>query len=221
MIEQLLLVRHGETEHNVAGLAQGWSDSPLSPRGKLQVQRLAERVLRLHPDALYCSPLGRAVSTAEAIAHVTGLEIRIVEGLREMSSGTWENRSFLDVRRDDAGNFGRWTSEPDFAAPGGESHVVVRDRVEKALRMELGYRERVGDDLSWRLHIAGELRTSKRPIVVSHGTAIRIVATAILELPAAASRHFAQDNAALNVFLWRADRWVLKVWNDTTHCSEV
>ncbi len=220
MIEQLLLVRHGETEYNVAGLAQGWSDSPLSARGRLQVQRLAERVRRFRPDALFCSPLGRAISTAEAIAGVTGLEIRIVEGLREMSYGSWENRSFLDVRRDDADNFKRWTAEPDFASPGGESHVVVRDRIEVALRTELGYRERIGDDLSWRLRDDGEVAASKRPIVVSHGTAIRIVATAILELPPAASRHFAQDNAALNLFLWRTDRWVLKVWNDTTHYSE-
>ncbi len=219
-MEQLLLVRHGETEYNVAGLAQGWSDSPLSPRGRVQVQHLAERVRRFHPDALYCSPLGRAVSTAEAIADVTGLEIRIVDGLREMSYGSWENRSFLDVRRDDADNFRRWSAEPDFASPGGESHVVVRDRFDRALRHELGYGERGGDDSSWRLHEPGVSGMSKRPVVVSHGTAIRIVATSLLELPHSASRHLAQDNAALNLFLWRIDRWVLKVWNDTTHYSE-
>ena len=219
MMEQLLLVRHGETEYNVAGLAQGWSDSPLSPRGREQVQRLAERVRRFHPDALFCSPLGRAVSTAEAIADVTGLEIRIVDGLREMSYGSWENRSFLDVRRDDADNFKRWTAEPDFPSPGGESHVIVRDRVDRALRQELGYGERAGDDLSWRLQDPS-LSGFTRPVVVSHGTAIRIVATAILELPHSAARHLAQDNAALNLFLWRTDRWVLKVWNDTTHYSE-
>ena len=44
MIEQLVLVRHGETEHNVQGIAQGWQDSRLSERGRAQVVRLAERL---------------------------------------------------------------------------------------------------------------------------------------------------------------------------------
>jgi broad specificity phosphatase PhoE len=218
VIEQLLLVRHGETDHNVAGIAQGWNDSPLSTRGRDQVQRLAGRIAGHEPDAIFCSPLGRAVSTAEAIAKVTGLEITLVDDLREMSYGSWENRSFLDVRRDDADNFSRWISDPDFASPGGESHTEVRNRVDRGIRHHLGFLPRDGQELSWQL--PDDMTSQpKRPIVVSHGTAIRIVATAILELPVSASRHLAQDNASLNHFLWRADRWVLKVWNDTTHCN--
>jgi hypothetical protein len=41
----------------------------------------------------------------------------------------------------------------------------------------------------------------------------------LLDLPVMASRHFAQDNASMNVFAWRGDRYVLKAWNDTTHCT--
>jgi len=56
-----------------------------------------------------------------------------------------------------------------------------------------------------------------RPIVVTHGTAIRIAATVLMELPVMASRHFAQDNAAINLFENRGGRQVLKLWNDTSH----
>lgn len=197
--DQLILVRHGETLHNVAGIAQGWGDSALSDRGEQQVRRLAERLVAYRPDAIYSSPLLRARSTAEAIAAATGLEVRMLDELREMNYGGWEGKSFLDVRRDDADLYRRWIADADCPCPEGESHNDVRQRIERAFaRIE-----------------------AERPVVVAHGTAIRIGATALMDVPVMASRHFAQDNAALNVFLWRGERWVLKLWNDTTHCGGV
>ncbi len=193
--DQLFLVRHGETVHNVARIAQGWQDSELSGNGRRQVEQLARRIEAYKPDAIYSSPLGRALSTAQEIARVTGLEVRTLDELREMNYGNWEGQSFLEVRRADREIYERWMESGDEPCPGGESHNDVRRRMEQALA---------------RIDAA-------RPVVVTHGTAIRIGATALLGLDVMASRHFAQDNAALNVFLWRADRWVLKLWNDTSH----
>lgn len=199
MIEQLILVRHGQTVHNVAGIAQGWNDSELSELGRRQVERLASRIVRLDPTAIFSSPLGRAMATAEAIAAATGLEIVTIDDLREMSYGGWEGKSFLEVRAEQEELYQRWIAEEDAPCPGGESHADVRRRMSKAF--------------------AQIAASSVRPVVVTHGTAIRIGATALLDLPAMAARHFAQDNAALNLFHWRADRWVMKHWNDTTHCG--
>ena len=70
-LEQLILVRHGETVHNVAGIAQGWNDSALSDRGARQVSALAQRLANAGVTALYSSPLERAMSTARAIADAT------------------------------------------------------------------------------------------------------------------------------------------------------
>ena len=214
-----MLVRHGETVHNVAGIAQGWNDSALSDKGQHQVRRLAERLAAMGADAIFSSPLGRAMSTAQAIAETTGLAIHTVEELREMNYGNWENRSFLDVRKDDPESYRRWIEEPEFACPGGESHAGVRERAEGALRRVLGFADHNGT-MSWQLPSDRPATLPRRPIVVSHGTAIRITATALLELPLSAARHVAQDNAALNIFVWRGDRWVLKLWNDTTHYNE-
>jgi len=199
MIERLVLVRHGETLQNVAGITQGWSDSALSEKGRRQVRALARRLQQYAPTAIYSSPLGRAISTAEEIAAATGLEVQTVDGLREMNYGGWEGQSFLDIRRNDLDLYHRWAADPDCPCPGdGESHNDVLRRMQDAIAS----------------------LDSPRPIVVAHGTSIRIVATFFLGAPIASSRRLAQDNAALNVFRWKDGRWILKLWNDTTHCVE-
>jgi len=193
MIKQLILVRHGETLHNVAGIAQGWNDSELSDKGREQIRGLAERLVAYAPTTIYSSPLGRAISTAEVIGNVTGVKVVTLDDLREMNYGAWEGRSFLDVRREYEEIYQRWIDDETCRCPDGESHADVRARLERAFAA----------------------MNSERPIVVTHGTAIRIAATALLQLPVMASRHFAQDNAGMNVFVRRQDRWVLKVWNQT------
>lgn len=198
MTERLILVRHGETLHNVAGIAQGWNDSELSERGQRQVRALAERLARYEPTAIYSSPLGRALSTANVIAEVTGLAVETLDDLREMSYGAWEGKSFLDVRRNDLETYHRWIADPDCPCPDGESHNDVLRRMERAF----------------------EAAKSARPVLVTHGTAIRIGVTALLNAPVKTSQHLAQDNAALNLFFRRGERWILKLWNDTTHCVE-
>lgn len=209
MIEQLILVRHGETVHNVAGIAQGWNDSALSEAGEEQVRRLAERLARQKIGAIYSSPLSRAMATARAIAATTGLQINIVDELREMNYGGWEGRAFYDVRHDDAPVYEQWIADPDAPCPNGESHNDLRQRLERAFHI-IGVSATNG----------GPKAAASRIAVITHGTAIRVAATALLDLPVMASRHFAQDNASMNVFVWRGDRYVLKVWNDTTHCGK-
>lgn len=201
MSRRLILVRHGQTLHNVAGIAQGWNDSELSDLGRVQVQKLAERVASMGATALYSSPLGRALTTAEAIATTTGLDIVTLDDLREMSYGGWEGRSFLDVRRSDEETYQKWIVDEEVRCPAGESHADVRRRLERAFAQ-------ITDTHHQTI------------VVVAHGTAIRIAATALLNVPVMSSRHFAQENAALNVFVWRIDHWVLKTWNDTSHHPE-
>lgn len=197
MIDTLILIRHGETVHNVDGIAQGWNDSALSPRGEQQVAALARRVAAMEVDAIYSSTLNRALSTARAIASLTGHDITTLDDLREMNYGGWEGRSFLDVRKNDEETYLRWIDDGDAPCPDGESHNDVRRRIESAVAEMSG----------------------RRVVAVSHGTAIRIAATALLQLPIGAARHFAQDNASVNIFVRRGDRLVLKLWNDTSHCS--
>ena len=203
MIDQLILVRHGETVHNVARIAQGWNDSALSERGQKQVQQLGRRIVSYAPNALFSSSLERAMTTARAIAETTGLTIQPLDELREMNYGRWENRSFLDVRREDAGIYEKWIADPDCPCPGGESHNDVLRRFRAAI-------EKIEATANGSV---------LRPVVVTHGTAIRVGVTALLGFPVGASSHFAQDNAAVNVFVRRGELFVLKRWNDISHCE--
>lgn len=195
MISQLIFIRHGETVHNAAGIAQGWNDSVLSELGERQVLAVAQRLHVYGADALYSSPLGRAMSTAGIISEALGLEIKTLDGFREMGYGRWEGQSFREVRKADHEIFLRWSVDGDCPCPEGESHNDVRRRVAEGLAQI----------------------EAARPIIVTHGTAIRIAATLLMELPVMVSRLFAQDNAAINVFEKRGDRMVLKLWNDTNH----
>jgi broad specificity phosphatase PhoE len=166
----------------------------------VQVAAVGERLAGFGATSLYCSSLPRAITTADAIARALGLEPRIVEGLKEMNCGEWEGRAFLDVRKEQADFYRRWISDPTLACPGGESYADVRERL--LASFEQIVRE------------GGE-----RPVIVSHGTAIRIAATALLDLSLESARQFAQDNAAINMFERRSNRYILLRWNDTSHVN--
>lgn len=204
MIKRLVLVRHGETVDNARGVAQGWSDSELSERGQRQVALLASRLESMGPTAIYSSTLPRASTTAAAIAQRLGLAVAEIDELKEMNCGEWEGVSFLDLRERESDVFTKWSDDPHMPCPQGESFSDVRERL------------RSGFAKLQDLHNGSGPQACV--VVVSHGTAIRIAATELLQLPLAAARSFAQDNTALNIFDWRVDRYVLKTWNDSTHC---
>jgi len=59
-------------------------------------------------------------------------------------------------------------------------------------------------------------QSANRPVVVSHGTAIRIGATVLLELPMTASRHSPSAMRRSNIFVASRERMILELWNDTS-----
>jgi len=202
MIDRIIFVRHGETVDNARGIAQGWGDSELSVKGQAQVEKLALRLKGFQPTDLFCSTLPRAIATARAISDVLELEIQEVDDLREMNCGDWEGISFASVREREPEVFRNWADDPTVKCPGGESFEDLAARMARALE-----------------HI--QTRADGRAqcvVIVSHGTAIRVVATSLLGLELSAAKRFAQDNAAINVFEWRAAKYILRTWNDTTHC---
>ena len=87
---RLLLVRHGESDANSAGVHQGWYDSPLSARGEAQAVATARALAArddIRPVAVYASPLARAWRTGLAIGAALGLTPVPHPGLREINVG--------------------------------------------------------------------------------------------------------------------------------------
>ena len=90
----LYIIRHGQTELNTRGVLQGRSDYPLNASGVRQAQEAAEKLKGISFDAVYTSPLRRAVQTAEIVAP----DCKPIpdERLIEMDYGPYEGMSLRD-----------------------------------------------------------------------------------------------------------------------------
>ena len=90
---QLVLIRHGETEWTEKGLLHGGRlDSPLSPKGRQQATLAARRLEGEDFAALFSSPQGRAMQTAEILGEPQGLTPEPLDGLREYKFGWMEGK---------------------------------------------------------------------------------------------------------------------------------
>jgi broad specificity phosphatase PhoE len=125
----LLLVRHGQSAWNAAGLMQGQTPHvPLTELGHQQAARAAAELAALArngtgPGALLSSDLLRAVQTAEHCAAATGLTVTTTPALREQGYGTLEGRPSRELW-----DVVDWT-DPHWSAEGGESLAQLHGRV--------------------------------------------------------------------------------------------
>ena len=153
---EVLLVRHGETDDNAADRFQGRIDTPLNERGREQSRALGETLAAEGLRALYASPLARARETAAIVGATLGLEPVLDPRLMEADAGTWSGMLSADIIAADAEAFLDWRARrPGFRFPGGESVEEQNARVAAALI-----------DVA-----AGPLPA----LVVTHGGAIRAV----------------------------------------------
>ncbi|MGI6639757.1 MAG: histidine phosphatase family protein [Desulfobulbus sp.] len=97
-VTRLYLIRHGETEENRNGILVGSTDVPLNDTGRYQSLTLADTLQELHIDAIFASPLQRAVETAIL---AFGKDARIItdSSLREFHFGQWEGLHFTEISK--------------------------------------------------------------------------------------------------------------------------
>lgn len=94
----LYLVRHGETEDNVARIMQGQTQGRLTPHGEEQARGLASRLEGVGIDAFVASDLRRAVDTAAIIAGRRGMTVETTPLLRERDWGGFTGRYIPDLK---------------------------------------------------------------------------------------------------------------------------
>lgn len=95
---RIIVLRHGETDHNARGVWQGQFDSELSDRGRSQAARVAVALADLAPDRVVASDLRRAAETGRAVAEACGIPISYDARLREIHVGDWQGRSGAEIR---------------------------------------------------------------------------------------------------------------------------
>jgi probable phosphoglycerate mutase len=161
---KLYLIRHGQTEANVRGaLDTALPGPPLTELGETQAQAVADAIGDEPIVAVYASQATRAQQTAAPLASRRGLDVQVIEGVKEVDAGDIEGRTdseavgiYMDVVR-------AWTiGELGVAIPGGETGEQVRTRM---------------------LDAVGQLRAKHEQadpegivVLVSHGGAMRLSA---------------------------------------------
>lgn len=198
---RLILVRHGETEHNAGGLALGRADVPLNDRGRLQAQAVAGRLAGEPIAAVYASPLQRAVDTAAPLAQALGLTIEVEPALIEMDVGELDGQDFATLRQRYPEFLKRWLSNDlaDAVMPGGESLRQVQDRAWSAIgRLQA---QHDGDTVA----------------VVSHNFVVLTLICRAIDLPLSRFRRLRHDLAGISRLEFTPERTLLLALNDTAH----
>jgi probable phosphoglycerate mutase len=199
-VTTFLIIRHGETDWNVAGRLQGWGDSPLSAAGRAQAAAVAARLAGAEIDALVASDLGRTQATAAPISAGIGLGIETDPGLRERCYGVLEGLTWAEIEQRHAEAYRHLVArDQDYAVPEGETGIQFRNRVFDAF-------ERLA-----ALH--GDARVA----VVTHGGVLGIVYRRAHRIALEMPRTFAVPNAALNRVRIEGRRWTIEAWADVAH----
>ena len=119
----IFLIRHGETLGNAARVVQR-PDSPLSPRGIAQAERLARRLHCEGIARILASDLARAAMTAEYLRRATGAPLEFDSLLHERNFGDLRGTAYAEIPFD--------AFAPDYAPPNGETWETFHSRVDRA-----------------------------------------------------------------------------------------
>lgn len=192
----LVLVRHGETEANAAGLLLGRAESPLTDRGRSQAAALG-RLLRPEVTRLVTSPLGRARATAEALG--LGMDPVVDDRWIEVDYGEYDLQALGALP---AEVWRQWRRDPGFRPPGGESLA------------ELGRRVRTACEELFASPGAGA-RDEGDVVVVSHVSPIKAAVAWALGAEDGLAWRLYLSTASVTVIGWGIDGPVLQRYNLT------
>ena len=134
---KIFLVRHGETDWNVAQRIQGSTDTPLNENGIMQARKLAEELAKRETPIIgvYTSKLERAAKTAECVANKLGKECIVLPGLEEINFGLWEGITWEQVKERFPAEYQTWRRNRRYEhPPKGESYQELVERVVAALQ---------------------------------------------------------------------------------------
>lgn len=129
---RLVVLRHGETDHNAQGRFQGHADIPINELGRRQAEAARMRLGARHFDAVYSSPLVRAVETARIVR--PGAEILVDERLMEINVGSWAGLTWAEIQAQMPDYEQKYADGVDFRrSPEGETLAEVVERGRPAL----------------------------------------------------------------------------------------
>ena len=200
---QIILVRHGETEWNVKEVFRGRVDIELNETGLKQAQLLAKYLSDIKIDAIYSSPLKRALTTAEIMASYHKLKVEIVPGLIDFDYGEWQGLPHQEVRDKYSRLYAQWINHPDrLRMPAGESLDEVRKRAMSVVDRVIAKYE-------------GSV------VLVSHRVVNKVLICALLGLDNSHFWNIKQDTCGITSFTYENEQFILTKHNDTSYLRSV
>lgn len=161
----ILLIRHGEIARHNPSRFVGSRDLPLTPQGRLQIERLGRTLVSRRISRVLCSPLSRARESADILCRTIGGAAEEVAGFKEICLGNWEGLSVDEVKERFPGCYeARRLNLQGFRPEAGESFTDLLLRAWPAFEEAAG----LGDE---------------QVAIVAHAGVNRVLLARILGLP--------------------------------------
>ncbi len=205
MITRIIFVRHGETIANRNNIFRGQVDFPLNDIGIMQAQALAdELVAHSNINAIYTSPLTRAVQTALPTAKHFNLQPIVCENFTNISLGSWEGVLHSEVSQNFHDLYTLWRTNPEkLEIPNGESLEKVGMRAFNAT-MEIAH-----------VHVGQTV------MIVSHRAVLKPLFAKLLNMAEPYFWKIQIDPASYSLFEFDSERFTLMFSNFTRHLPDV
>lgn len=159
----LVLLRHGESQWNLENRFTGWTDVPLTEKGREEARRAGEKIRHIRFDKAYASVLKRAIDTLNIVLQTidqVGIPVIYDQALNERHYGDLQGLNKAET----AEKYGKeqvhiWRRSYDVAPSGGES---LKDTAARTLPY-------------FEAHIVPDLRAGKNVLVSAHGNSLRSI----------------------------------------------
>jgi broad specificity phosphatase PhoE len=200
---QIIVARHGETEWNASEIFRGRRDIGLNDTGIKQAELLGNYLTDLRIEAIYSSPLKRALDTARSVAKHHSLNVNVNPGLLDFNYGAWEGLTHQAVKDKYRELYTRWLKEPHLVnIPEGENLSEVRERAKSLL-------DRVVS------------KHSGLVVLVSHRVVNKVMMCFMLGLENSHFWDIKQDLGGITVFEHERGRYKLIKHNDTSYLNQI
>lgn len=187
---KLYMVRHGQSETNLAKKFTGWSQVNLTEQGIQDAKRAGEYLKGLTFDRIYSSDLIRAVQTAQNA--IPGCEPVQLPQLREIGLGCLEMRPIEDCIAEYGEAFVNHRREYNFVPYGGENQDMMEARVRQFFQML-------------------ENDPCEQAVVFAHAGTLQTVLDIVLGTRLNRG-HLRCSNGSVAVFIYEGGRWLLRTW---------
>lgn len=187
---KLYMVRHGQSETNLAKRFTGWAQVNLTEQGIADAKRAGEYLKGLAFDRVYSSDLIRAVQTAQYA--LPGCEPVQLKLLREINVGALERQKIDECAALYGADFEQNRLVRNFVPYGGENQDMIRARVEQFLQMM-------------------EQESGGSVVAFVHAGIVQTMLETVLGMEVDRSRVRCL-NGSVTIFEYEGGRWMLRTW---------